>query len=372
LSNKALTTGDFVRRISPFIISFLIHVSFLIFLTYKTWGIPTPKKPDLIPITIAVQEEKKVPLKLPEKKPMKRIETKNRIASRVPEMHYRPTVPEVKFRLDSKIGEGPDVIGIEGKDGTLFNTPGGRPTGDEHALFNTGGGGKGLYAGEEKLVGSFSRHVEEFREEGLDVVFIFDSTSSMADFLRHIKIKIVNLIGTFKKLVPTARIGLVTYRDVGDDFATKVHPLTHGTDSLQKFLKKIDPVGGGDEEEAVDEGLRVAVEELNWNEKAKKIIILIGDAPPHQKDMAKTIQLIEKFRKKMNGMVSTLDTSSHASESPTGEKQKNVMQEFKLFAEIGGGESSSFVDEEKVIKQMVLLVFGTRWEEFLDEFMKTL
>ncbi len=30
------------------------------------------------------------------------------------------------------------------------------------------------------------------------------------------------------------------------------------------------------------------------------------------------------------------------------------------------------MDEEKVIRQMVVLVFGTRWEVFLDEFMKNL
>ena len=44
----------------------------------------------------------------------------------------------------------------------------------------------------------------------------------------------------------------------------------------------------------------------------------------------------------------------------------------KLIAEEGGGESARLMDEEKVIRQMVVLVFGTRWEMFLDEFMKNL
>ena len=321
-----------------------------------------------------MQKEKSAPLRLPERMPMDRVRVKfkDRMTYSLPENDYRPNVPEVKFRLDSRKGEGPDLIGIEAIDGTLINTPGGRKTGDPHALFNTRGDGRGFYTGEEKLVGSFSRHVEELREEGLDIVFIFDSTSSMADFLRHIKIKIANMIATFKKLVPEARIGLVTYRDVGDDFVTKSHQLTHGTSSLQNFLKDIDPVGGGDEAEALDEGLRVAIEDLNWNAKSKKIILLIGDAPPHQKDMEKTIRLIEKFRKKMGGVVSTLDTSLHSSERASGGEQKKVLNEFKLIADIGGGESSRLVDEEKVIKQMVLLAFGTRWEECLDEFLKNL
>ena len=48
------------------------------------------------------------------------------------------------------------------------------------------------------------------------------------------------------------------------------------------------------------------------------------------------------------------------------------MDEFKLIAEEGGGESARLMDEERVIRQMVVLVFGTRWEMFLDEFMKNL
>jgi hypothetical protein len=49
-----------------------------------------------------------------------------------------------------------------------------------------------------------------------------------------------------------------------------------------------------------------------------------------------------------------------------------VLDEFKLFADLGGGESARLIDEEKVIKQMVILVFGSRWEVCLDEFMKNL
>ena len=51
------------------------------------------------------------------------------------------------------------------------------------------------------------------REGGLDIVFVFDSTSSMAEVMRQVKYKIENLIVVFKQLVPTCRVGLVTYRD---------------------------------------------------------------------------------------------------------------------------------------------------------------
>jgi hypothetical protein len=49
-----------------------------------------------------------------------------------------------------------------------------------------------------------------------------------------------------------------------------------------------------------------------------------------------------------------------------------VLPEFRELAMIGGGESARVIDEEKVIKQMAVLVFGTKWESYLDEFLKNL
>ena len=194
----------------------------------------------------------------------------------------------------------------------------------------------------------------------------------MAQFLRQVKIKIINLGMTFKTLVPATRIGLVAYRDRGDDFVTKAYPLTHKTHQLQQFLSGIYPVGGGDREEALDEGLRVAITEFNWDKNSKKILLLIGDAPPHKEDMQKSKDLVEKFRGQMNGMVATLDTTTQNNEAAARPTPRAVLPELKLLAEAGGGECALMVDEEKVIRQMVVLVFGTKWESYLDEFLKNL
>ncbi len=149
-------------------------------------------------------------------------------------------------------------------------------------------------------------------------------------------------------------------------------PLTHRTQQLQQFLKGIDPVGGGDRDEALDEGLRVAINEFNWDKSSKKIILLIGDAPPQPQEMQKAKELEEKFRNQMNGMVAALDTSTRNNEALEPGARRTVMPEFKLLAEAGGGESALMIDEEKVIRQMVILAFGTKWESYLDEFLKNL
>ena len=353
----------FLLILSPFTLSIFIHLTILILFSYITWYIPMQKKAEEGHVaTIVLEEGKSDRFSFHTKKNLDQFKINNHMAYPLPQIEYRPVLPEIKFYPEPTIREELDLIGVETMDRKWLN-----PATDRQIL----------YTGEEKLFGSFTRHIQLLREGGLDIVFIFDSTSSMAEFLRKVKIKIVNLVATFKNLVPTARIGLVTYRDVGEDFVTRKHSLTHGTKSLQIFLRDIDPVGGGDREEAVDEALRVAIEELNWKKYAKKIILLIGDAPPHKKDMPKTRKLIEKFRKKMGGMVATLDTSYKPFKIKTSgdnldREQEKVMDEFKLFAEIGGGESARLIDEEKVIRQMVVLVFGTRWEVCLDEFLKNL
>ena len=51
---------------------------------------------------------------------------------------------------------------------------------------------------------------------------------------------------------------------------------------------------------------------------------------------------------------------------------QSVMKDFRIIAEAGGGESARIINEEKVIKNMLLLIFGTRWEMYLNEFMKNL
>lgn len=288
----------------------------------------------------------------PEKDPFPKIET-------------YATVPDVKFTPDILVREDVNGIGAPTLDRSLLAGPKGPSN-------TIGGQGLPLYGTGDKFAGSFSREILGVRKMGLDVVFIFDATSSMAQFLRQVKIKIINLGMTFKTLVPATRIGLVAYRDRGDDFVTKTYPLTHKTHQLQQFLKGIDPVGGGDREEALDEGLRVAINEFNWDKNSKKIILVIGDAPPHPQEMQKSKDLVDKFRNQMNGMVATLDTTSQNNDASARGAVRTVMPEFKSLAEAGGGECALMIDEEKVIKQMVILAFGTKWESYLDEFLKNL
>jgi len=352
-----------VRRLPSFSLSLALHVLLLLGFATVTWYAPEkkPREVDTAAL-IALQGLQEDRLRFQGTDKLDSFEAKDRMVYPLDEIDYRPVLPEMKFFPEPNIKHTLDLVGIESSSREWLETSSGRQP---------------LYTGEEKLTGSFTRHVQTMREGGLDIVFVFDSTSSMAEVLRQVKYKIENLVSVFKQLVPTARIGLVTYRDADQAFVTRSHPLSHGTISLNSFLRQIQAEGGGDFAEAVDEGLRVAIQEMKWRPKAKKIIVLMGDAPPHAGAVTACTRLVVQFRKEMNGMVSILDTSldtfkPSAQFAAEYHATERVLPDFRLLADLGGGEAARLTDVERVIRQMVVMVFGSRWEGCLDEFMKSL
>lgn len=360
------TVGFLLFFVSPIVISLLIHLCFLYYSGFIRWrfgGEVLPEQESTASVVIEEKVENR--LRFEEKDRLDDFKSDQKMVIPDTKIEYRPITPEVDFQPEARVNNELDLIGVPA--GTT-----------DHRWLVSVTGRQPLHTGTEQLAGSFSRHIQELREGGLDVVFAFDATVSMGRCIQEVKHKISNLAKTYKKLVPTCRIGMVAYRDYGEEFVTRSHPLTFGILSLQAFLSGIQAEGGGDREEAVEEALRIAIDEMNWNKDSNKIILLIGDAPPRQAAMPKSVELIKKFHKTMNGKLAALDTSlpiyyeEMYSENRRSEKNMSVMEEFQVFAEVGGGESARLVNEEKVVKQMLVLVFGGRWEMYLNEFMKNL
>lgn len=119
----------------------------------------------------------------------------------------------------------------------------------------------------------------------LDVVFVIDSTGSMADEIDVVKGQVRKMMRAVQsgQPRPEVRFGLVTYRDRGDEYVTRTLPLTDDVESIEQAVENLVADGGGDTPEAVNEALHVAVAEMNWNfdQKASRLMFLIGDAAPH-------------------------------------------------------------------------------------------
>jgi Mg-chelatase subunit ChlD len=119
----------------------------------------------------------------------------------------------------------------------------------------------------------------------VDVVFALDTTGSMGGLIQVAKEKIWSIASTMAAAQPTPqiRMGLVAYRDRGDDYVTRVVDLTADLDSVYAALMQLEAGGGGDGPEAVNQALHDAVNRISWSQEAwaYKVVFLVGDAPPH-------------------------------------------------------------------------------------------
>ncbi len=130
-----------------------------------------------------------------------------------------------------------------------------------------------------------TQHIAAGQKPKVDVVFVLDTTGSMSGLIQTAKEKIWSIATTMASAQPTPeiRIGLVAYRDRGDDYVTRVVDLSGDLDSVYATLMEFQAGGGGDSPESVNKGLYDAVHNMSWSqgEQAYQAIFLVGDAPPH-------------------------------------------------------------------------------------------
>ncbi len=133
----------------------------------------------------------------------------------------------------------------------------------------------------------------------VEVGFVLDTTGSMGPLIEGAKRKIWSIATTIVESNPDAeiRMGLVAYRDIGDEYVTKVFQLTTDIQDLYANLLELKARGGGDWPESVNEALHVAVTKLSWTQgpEARRIMFLVGDAPPHM-DYAQDVKYPEVLR----------------------------------------------------------------------------
>ncbi len=138
-------------------------------------------------------------------------------------------------------------------------------------------------------------------EANVDVCFVVDATGSMGDEINFLKEELMDVMLQFQKTAPCSpiRLSSVFYRDYGDEYVTKKMPFTSRIDDVVSFVSEQYAGGGGDFPEAVQSGLDVAINELNWNKEAlTRIIFLVLDAPPHVHDAAKIRNLMQQASEK--------------------------------------------------------------------------
>ena len=193
----------------------------------------------------------------------------------------------------------------------------------------------------------FSMLVSRLRKDGLDIVITFDSTGSMQGEIDQVKSQIHKIGSALFTLIDKTRIGICIYRDYGDSYVVDGLPLTDNLAEIVLYLEKVSAGGGGDEPEAVEEGIRWASSQ-DFRRSARKVILLFGDAPPRPSKSVSCQKMASDFRKQ-GGVISTVTC------------RKSVrLKDFIQIAQSGNGEAFLTDRVHEIMTQLVVLVFGSQ------------
>jgi hypothetical protein len=246
------------------------------------------------------------------------------------------------------------------------------------------GRGGGMGSGYGHGIGAgFGGFIGELRRKGLDVVLVIDGTGSMKLIIDDVKAKMVQLIQAIHRLVPIARVGIVVFGGKGEKM--EIQPLTLSPQKLKSFLDNIKAKGGGEWEEDTYGACQYAIDRMDWKPYAKKVVVLVGDSPPHKDDFGPLIAMIRKFKGE-NGTFNTVDVAAEEHErferefwlkvhreeppkiSPLPEFYQQTRAAYKVLANAGGGSMKSLTHDVHINQQVLILAFGDQWQSQVAAF----
>lgn len=151
----------------------------------------------------------------------------------------------------------------------------------------TAGGIKSVGAGEAGNIRPVSVDITRGAKAAnkLDIMFMIDATGSMGDEINYLKEELSDVVRRVKaesEQMVDIRVSANVYRDKGDEYVVRSFPFTNDMSKVLTNLTAQYAGGGGDFEEAVEEGLDDGINKHDWSEDATaRIMFLVLDAPPH-------------------------------------------------------------------------------------------
>lgn len=118
----------------------------------------------------------------------------------------------------------------------------------------------------------------------LDLVFCVDLTSSMTPFIAAARSHMARILDALRATEGVdLRVGIIGYRDHGTIQVVESYPFEKDSAATKKVLDALtlrSPVENTDHAEAVFSGLSACFD-VAWREGAYRVVVLVGDAPPH-------------------------------------------------------------------------------------------
>ncbi len=124
-------------------------------------------------------------------------------------------------------------------------------------------------------------------EDGLDLCFVVDTTGSMGDDIADARENMSAILEHLAEKTENYRVALVDYRDFesrtgrSEDYPSKLQlDFSGDQEEIIRAINDLTLGNGGDSDETVYSGLMCAAG-LDWREFARKVVIVLGDAAPH-------------------------------------------------------------------------------------------
>lgn len=119
----------------------------------------------------------------------------------------------------------------------------------------------------------------------LDLMFVVDTTGSMADELSYLQVELADVIEQVRDASGdqlAIRLSVNFYRDHGDEYVVRSFPFTTDITQALGQLAAQAADGGGDFPEALDEAVADAIHGHQWSPDARaRLLFVVFDAPPH-------------------------------------------------------------------------------------------
>ena len=207
----------------------------------------------------------------------------------------------------------------------------------------------------------------------------------MQHVIDDIKERSVALVSRIQKLVPIARVGIVAFRDRGEEFLVRWSDLSFHASKTKAFVSGLKATAAAIGKKASIAGLEAAVDELGWRKRAKRVVIVVGSSPPHTDEMSSIESLTTEFHQ-AGGVVSTIDLTEQMHEryersmhewlhgappekiSPLPEFYLKVRNDYRDIARWGGGEIAVLAGEEELAQQILFFAFGSRWRKEVERY----
>ncbi|MCB9833932.1 MAG: VWA domain-containing protein [Planctomycetes bacterium] len=203
--------------------------------------------------------------------------------------------------------------------------------------------------------GRTARKIADLRQSGLDLVVLLDTTSSMGSAIDAAQQQIGTFIATLDGLGIRFRLGVVAYRDQGEDedYLTLDEELSPSIYRSVRFIDRLSASGGGDAPEAVYEALKKAMG-MRFSPRAEKVLILVGDAPPHAETMGRIGDLLGRFRDR-GGQLHAIfvDTLRNSAARST----------FRNLAERGGGRYVELRRAQDLVREVLAVTLAAGDDE---------